>query len=305
MRVTEAIRFNDLQRSLQSTSSSLSTIYEKLATQREVTRLSDDPAAGGTILRLRSQLDYLKEKSAALTSTQTFIDTTVSSLDIITDKMIEVRTMSVNAANGTLGEQDTSAIAAQVDELLESLIQNANEKYDDRYLYGGTATETQPFTTTRDANGQIVGFTYNGSNDNLTVPIGTDRTMQISMTGQELFVDSGAIQSLINFRDHLTQVDSLTTEEFNALMTADGNAIDAAQESITTSTGKLAARASELDLIDTQTTAAITRAEELLSEKEDVDMAQLAIDLERENMIYEAVLNSSKNLFQVSLMDYI
>jgi len=305
MRVTEGMRTDEMLRNIGTHSERLSRIYDRLATQQEVTRPSDDPVAAGSIMRISAHVQALEQTSEAVSVAETFLDAASGALERAADALMRVRTLAVQAASATLSPTDRTAIAAEVNQLLESLVQCANDMHEDRYLFAGTKTDTPPITVTRDADGDIDGFTYQGSETSLVFPLGRGRRIEVSVTGQAAFLDSGVLEAVRAFRDHLENEAGLTEEEIAAALQDDLADLTDAEQSLLHTTGELGSRVTHLELIGEQTDRAITRATETLSDLRDADAAELAFELQREEIILQALLNAAGRIMGMNLMDYL
>jgi len=305
MRVTEEMRTGNLLRNITSHSERLSRLYEKLATQQEVTRPSDNPVATSSIMRLDAHLKALGETTKAIDAAQGFLDAASDTLERASDALARARTLAVQAANGTLSASDRSAIAAEVNQILESLVQCANEMHEDRYLFSGTKTDTPPIAVTRDSDGLIQGFSYQGSDGALAFPLGRSRQIEVSVNGQAAFLDSDVLEAVKSFRDHLLNDEGLTEEETAAALRDDLSRLTVAQQDLLHTAGEVGSRVTHLDMIGEQTDRAITRATDALSDFRDADAAQIAFELQREETILQALLNAAGRIMNVSLMDYL
>lgn len=305
MRMTESLRQHDLLRNIQNSAWQLGRVYEKLATQRDINRPSDDPGKTGTLIRTSAYVEALEQESRSIERAITFMDTGSIELEACLEKAQSVRTLAIQACNATLSPHDRESLAVEVDQLLEALVQSANQTHDGRYIFSGTATDTGPFSVTRDADGEIESVTYEGSATPLQFPIGRGRRVNVSVTGQATFADSGMLSAAISLRDHLQNDDGLSEEALTAALQNDLQNLADSEHTLLSETGKLGARISNLDMMKDQVQTAITRAKEMVSELRDADMAQLAIDLSREEMVYQALLSASTRILNVSLLDYI
>ncbi len=305
MRITENLRLYSLRRNVQLRGQSIAAIYDKLASQKEISRPSENPVQAGVIMRLRARTAALRQKISSANDAQFIINSATSTLQSVNDKLLEIRTMAVRAANSTMSTNDMGALADQVNQLLESLVQDANAKHGNRYIFSGTDTDIAAIAVTRDGNGDITTVTYAGNTAKLIAPIGSDRTFDLSVNGQETFIATSALQSVISLRDNLRNTSGLDSAALSAALSSDLGAVSAAEEDLRGLLGKVGARASELDMITQQTAASLTRTEELLSEKSDVDVAMLAIELSKEEVIYSALLSAGQKLFRTNLLDYI
>lgn len=263
MRVTEGMRIGSLQQHLQASSRNLSRIYGKMASQRELSRPSEDPVRAGVIMRLTTQMEAPTQKQDAITQTTFVINAASAALSSAENKMTHLKALAVQAANGTLSEEQLAVIAGEVNEMLESLV------CDDANARSG------------------------------------NRTVAMSVTGQEAFVATNVLSAVLDFRDHLMNTGGLTPEDLSAALSNDLGAITDAGAEIRLVTGPLAARSAQLDLVSEQTADAMIRLQEIFSEKRDVDMGELAVELDKEEMVYQALFASGRRILSMSLMDYL
>src|SRR5208282_5940287 len=106
---------------------------------------------------------------------------------------------------------------------LESLVQDANSQFEGRYLFSGTNTTTAPIAATRDAQGNIQNITYQGSNTDLTAPVGQGRSSPVSVTAQASYMNVlGAVKQL---RDDLNNTQGLSSQDQQTALSNDLNAV--------------------------------------------------------------------------------
>lgn len=146
MRVSSKIYNNDIQRNLRSQESALNKAQNQIGTQRKITNLRDDPLAAGHLVRYQSYLDRVNtfEKNALTLSDEFALREGYmeDSLNI----MQRVREIAVTGANGVYNRDDMQNMAAEVDELLKALVQNANAvSSDGTSLFAGTNTKSTAF----------------------------------------------------------------------------------------------------------------------------------------------------------------
>jgi len=305
MRITETMRFDQFRSSIQTSSVKLSELYSKLATQREISKPSDDPVKTGVILRLSSHLAALEQRTSSISTVGNELESVESTLTSVSDQMIRLRTLATNASNGTLSATDRASIAAEVNEIVESLVQDANTSVNGEYLFSGTKSDTAPFAVTYDGDGNIVSATYQGSLAERQASLGLGRSVSLGPTGQSAFVDNGVLGAAIQLRDDLLNTGGLSPEALAAALTSDLGAIADAGDALLETIGTVGARVSELDALAEQNETAITRATELLSEARDADTAQIAVDLSKEQMVYEALLSAAESMSSTNLFAYL
>jgi flagellar hook-associated protein 3 FlgL len=294
-----------LRSSLQRSGAALQRLNEKLATQKEISRPSDDPVHAVLIQRLSATASEYDQRIESVTTAQIFMTATTGALDAAQQQLLRAETLAVKTANSTLSQSELDAVAAEVNELVESMVETANTTFDGRYIFSGTDTRTPAFSVTRDANGDVAAFSYDGNSTPLTVPLGRERYATVSATGEEGFVNADVMQSLIDYRDHLRNTTGMTSTDQVAALNDDLGRLAEAETSVRELGAAFGARAAEMDLVKQQTEDLQVQVNAALSEKRDVDIAQLATHLSREQLVYQALLASSQSIMTANLMDYL
>lgn len=306
MRVSDQTRVRMMLDSIQTRTADLNELYVKTASQRQVQKPSDDPVATATIMRLSDQVRSLEQKQSSISSAQAFCDAAGSTLDSGVDSITRLQTLAIRAAGSvTLSASDRLAMSNEVDQIIETLANLANESSNGRYLFGGTRTDAPPVALTRDAAGTISSVAYQGADEPILFPVGGGRTVSPSVTAHSAFIDSDLLTAAISIRDHLRNDAGLPTEQQDALLSSDLERINRAHASYLEESGRLSARSSMLDSLDQQTQSGITRATEMLSKVRDVDTAQLAVSLQQEQTNYQALLASTARIMGGNLMSYL
>ena len=158
---------------------------------------------------------------------------------------------------------------------------------------------------TRDADGHIDAVTYDGSSDPLEFPLGRDRTVAVSVPGDIAFIDSGLIEAVKSLRDNLWNTGALSDSELTVALQADSTAFAGAKNSFMAEISKVGSRSAELMLLHDQAATSISRARAVISDLQDSDLAELAVKMNTESVLYEALLASSAKIMNMSLMNYI
>jgi flagellar hook-associated protein 3 FlgL len=131
-----------------------------------------------------------------------WLNATDKALDDMSSLLSRARMLAVKGANGTLGPDERSAVAVEVDGLLEQAVGIGNTRHGDHYLFSGFQVDTPTFDVTRDVTtDSITATTYNGDTGliNREVEPGTD--MAINVFGDPLFSD--AFDAFVELRDAL------------------------------------------------------------------------------------------------------
>lgn len=305
MRITDQSRTDLLIRSLNVRSSNLSELYEKLATQREVIRPSDDPVRSDSIMRINSQISAYQQDLQSMQYAQTFMLSVSDVIESVSESLTRAKVLALNAVNGTLSQDSREAIANEVNELIETIIADANQNFEQRYVLSGARTDTPPLAVTRNADGDAIAVAYQGGADPLSLPVSDTRSISVGLTAQSAVIDTDALDSLISLRDHLRNTAGLTEQEQDTALRDDLGRVNQASQRALREGGKAGARAATLDLMIAQTENSISRAQEILSELRDPDVAAIAVEMQKEQTLYQSLLTAAGQIQRMSLMDYL
>ncbi len=145
-RISSNMNNMNTQSALRLQESKLNRANNQISSQQKLLNLRDDPIAAGHLVRYQSYLGRVKnfEKNALTLSDEFAVREGYmeNSLEI----MQRVRELAVTGANGIYNKEDLKNMATEVDELLKSLIQNANAiDADGKSIFAGTNTKATAF----------------------------------------------------------------------------------------------------------------------------------------------------------------
>jgi len=304
-RITQDTILRTVLNGIHTSSERVGRLYEQFATQKRINLPSDDPAGTGVVMRLEAKLCALEQGEASIRSAETFMDHALGALSNIEELVADVRTIGVRAVSGQLGPGDREGLALQIDQLLEGIVEGGNSELGDRYVFSGTATDQPALTVTRNADGEIATVSYGGAEQQLEFPIHSGRKAVVSVRADEAFVDSDLFRSIISLRDHLRNEAGLSDEELSEALADDQAELKAAHQTLLNQVGKVGWRRNQIDLTREQIASSVIRAREMLAEHQQPDVASIALALERENAVYQAMLGASARIIDQNLMDYI
>ena len=97
-----------------TTNSALNTSFERLSSGSRINSAKDDAAGQGIATRITAQIQGLNMASRNASDAQAMIDTADSAHQEVHNMLLRMREIAVQAANGTLGDSDRSALNAEV-----------------------------------------------------------------------------------------------------------------------------------------------------------------------------------------------
>lgn len=216
MRITNMMMINSMNYTLSRNLESMNTQYIQMSTGKSFQKASDNPVAASKSMLYTSELSEIEQyqsNASDATSRLSVIEASINSAEEILER---TRELTVQAANETLSSEDLSAIAAEIIELNDQLMEISNTTYAGQSLFGGYNVTENPFVTNEDGvllyNDEALTLTgpysdemsdedilalyddyddiqvlSNESDENLIYRIGDNSEVDVNVEGQELF----------------------------------------------------------------------------------------------------------------------
>jgi flagellar hook-associated protein 3 FlgL len=273
------------------------TDIQELATGQRVNVPSDDPEAAAADVQnhaLQSQTDQYVQNTTDL---EGMFQTADSALSSVVTALNQAISLGVQGANGDLSSSDQQAIAEQVQALQSQMVQLGNTSYEGSYVFGGTATQSAPFTLD---STQPSGVSYNGNTGVNSVEIAQGSSIQTNLPGSQVFQGAGG-----NVMGSLQQL-------ITALQSGNTTNIGTATTQVSTALGYLSQQRvfygsavnqlnnNQSDLQQEQVSLQ-TQENSLVG----VDMATVATELSQAQTAQSATLAALAKIIPQSLLDYL
>lgn len=160
MRVTQGMLIRNYSKNLTRNIKNLADSNERLATKRKFNRVSDDTAASAKSFSIREQLYkneiYLQNATQAkgeLAAAEDNISGINNLLKSTIDRVIE-------GLSDTKDASQRKILAEDIDKMADQVLTLINNRYSDKFVFGGSANEEPPFKVGEDGhllfNGQSV-----------------------------------------------------------------------------------------------------------------------------------------------------
>ena len=168
--------------------SALAKAQNQVSTGRRINVASDDPAGAGRMVSLNHILAANTQYTANIDAANTRLDTTQSTLNSVNDLYNSARDLTLQALNGSLSDSDRQAIAVQLGQMRDQLLQMANTTdATGQALFAGTSNTATPFV--KNADGSV---SYAGNQSQPHAAIGSGLTVPTGESGSGLFMDVAA-----------------------------------------------------------------------------------------------------------------
>ena len=287
----------DILTAIWQTQSQENTALQQLSTGKRVNVPSDDPAAAAALVGNLTQSDQVDQFIKNTGSVEGMLQTADSTLSSVVEVLNQAISLGVQGANGTMSLTDQQGIAQQVIGIQSQILQLANTSYQGVYIFAGTASTEPPFVA--DAT-QPSGVAYKGNSGVNTVEIGTGRSIQTNIPGDQMFQGAGG--------DVMNSLQQLVTALQSGDNTAIGNATTQVRTAFNYVTQQRVFYGNAVDQLNSNETFLQSAKVNLASQENNLvgaDMSKAATDLSNAEITHQAALAAAARVAQNTLLDYL
>jgi flagellar hook-associated protein 3 FlgL len=263
---------------LASLQQDVTSVDNSISTGNQYTAASQNPEAAAQMRMLQLQDSQATANTASANAASASLQLADSTLTSMINDINQAKSLTTQAANGTLNATERASIGTQIAQIQQDLVSLANTRDPNgNALFGGGVTGNA-YTT--DASGNV---TYAGAATSQTLPIGGGQSVQVSLTGPEVLNMTDAngnstdvISTLGTLASALQAGGSGAQTAASTALTSLSNGLDA----VTTAQTVIGSREAWLSLnAQNQTAASTARATEE-SQVGNTDVSTAAIKLQ-------------------------
>jgi flagellar hook-associated protein 3 FlgL len=279
---------------LQGNLSRLGAIQQRLSSGKEISKPSDSPTGTVSAMQLRAEIRTNEQWSRNAADGIGWLGTIDQTLTASLETVRRARDLALTGANtGTMSDESRNALAVEVEQLRESLIGQANTTYLDRPVFGGTTGGQTAYTSA----GVYVG---SPSTIGVTRTVGADASVRVDQTGPEVFGPSGA-----DVFAELTELAANLRSGGAAAIAGNVDALDAASRTIQNKLAEVGARYNRVEQMQKAADDRVVTLTNALSAVEDIDLPKTIVELQMQQMAYQAALGATQRIITPSLADFL
>jgi flagellar hook-associated protein 3 FlgL len=291
-RVTQSMMTSHSLTAMQTSLSQLAKLQEQLSTGRVLNRPSDSPTDTTSAMRIRSSITDVKQYGRNAQDGNGWLSTIDAALTSANDQVLRARDLALQGANeGTAGQTARDALAAEIDQIRAGLITTANSDYLGRPVFGGVTAGSVAY----DATGNFVGT---AGAVNRTIAEGT--TVRVDADAATAFGAAGS-----SVFDHLAALSTALRTGDQATISASVTALGADRDRITTTQAEVGSRQNRVEAAIQAASDNQLALSSSLSAVENADLPKTVVDLQMQQVAYQASLGATARVMQPSLLDFL
>lgn len=303
MRITSNMMSRNLLQNLEAAQGNMADLQNEMSSGHRITKPSDDPAGVHNALGIKTNMAMIAQIKSNADDALSYMGTTDSTLGDVTSMLQRARELAVQGASDTNTAESRKAIATEVDQIAAQIKLLANTKMGNKYIFSGTATNTEPMPST--------GGSFAGNSNPIQLDVGNNSKVNISVDGLGVFVNvpTGATSGLLsNPQGSGNGVLDKLSAALNAGSSTDIGAtigdIEANLDNISTSRATLGANVNRMKAISSQMNTATINLTGTLSSIQDTDISKTIMDFQTQQNTYQAALSIGAKIIQPSLVDF-
>ena len=202
-------KFSKLNEDIQS-------LQNKISTGKNILQASDDPIGAVELSGLQQVSERYNQYSKNANNAINRLNIADNALQAVTSLMIRAKEIAIQAANDTFGAQDREALALELVEMQEEMLNIANSSDSSgAFIFGGYHTNNQPFE--KNIDGVIE---YKGDRGTNSVAVSETR-----MVGTTL--DGGSVFMAVKSGESVAPMFNVLEDIINSVRTAAGSVVEA------------------------------------------------------------------------------
>ena len=287
---------------LASLQQQVSAVNNSISSGTQFTAASDNPEAAAQMRMMQLQDATATVDTASANKATSNLQLADSAMTQMVNDINQAKTLTTQAATGTLSDAQRAAIGTQLSQIQKDLLSLANSRDSNgNALFGGGVSGN---AYSLDAAGNAV---YGGTSTSQTLAIGDGQTVQTSLTGPEVLSMTDASGNATNVIDSIGALATALKAGGSAAQTAAQNGLTSLSnglDAVTTAQTVIGSRESWITLNTQNLTAQSTARATAESQVGDTDVSKAAIKLQQLTTALQAsqacfVKMSSLSLFSV------
>ena len=292
MRITQkAVTLTSLQ-GLNRNLDSVGRLQRQLSSGRLLTAPSDSPTGVNRAMQTRAEQAAAAQQERNIVDARSWLDSADSVLQTMVTTTRQVRDLTVQGSSpGGLSPAGQQAIAGEVAQLRETLLGQANRTVSGRPLFGGVTGAT----TAYDATGAWIGE----AGVPITRRVSDTESVRVDITGPEAFGPPGD--------DLFAIVDRIATDVTANPAALAGHLadLDVVLDRMLTSIADVGARVQRVERAEGINADRVLALQSRLALTEDIDLPATIMQLQMQQVGYEAALSATAKVIQPSLVDFL
>jgi flagellin-like hook-associated protein FlgL len=232
MRVSDSMKYRVFQQNIARVNQQLLDVQTQIATGKSINKPSDDPIKYAADVKYDAEMSVLDQISTNMEGLVTLVSMYDTCFTSIGDELTTVQELANTAS--TMDTDLLTSSSEQIGDIIEFLVDVANTKLGNTYVFGGQQTDSAPFQLNSDYS---VTYTVDETEeDPMEISAGASQTIEYGVSGKESFYSSSKIAYASVGNTYTGDIYS-TSENFVYVIDSTNNTINANGTTLTLTSG--------------------------------------------------------------------
>jgi flagellar hook-associated protein 3 FlgL len=295
-RITSTSASTRMLANLQQNLRSLTELQDRASSGKQLRMPSDGPAGVLAALEFRGQVRRNEQYQRNSTDARNWLQVTDATLTTAQDYLNRVRDLALQGANGATDGAGRTAIAQEIRQLRDGLLQLANTSIGSRQIFGGNSDNPNAFDT--------VTLAFNGDTGVITRAVAPGVIVAANVNGEAAFGSTAdpagnLFQVIDNLAADITAGDTATVRATRLAQ------LDAGRQRLSAVHAEVGARTKRIEDIDARNLEVNLGLASTLSEIEDIDYAETLVKITAQQTAYQVAMQATAKVLQPSLLDFL
>jgi len=312
MRTTHSMMRTTFLRNLYNNNNVLNTYQNQLSSGKRMSRASDDPIGTVRSIQTRKAISLKEDFQETVKEANDMLTQTESCLSDANTILQRIKELTVMTSSEIYDLSQREAVAAEVEQLRDELIDIGNCSFNGRFIFAGHNSTNAPFEL--DDAGTIlfngVDMTSAGADiedmkaEKMYYQVDSRTAFDISVNGAE-YLGTGE-DNICKILDDMVTLLRTDDENYSGkAMTEFNHKIGDAVEKNLALITEVGARQTRLQLMDSRYEDDLLNLKEKKSNIEDIEQAEVITAYKYAYVAYEQSLSVGAQILQPSLLDYL
>lgn len=315
MRITNTMMTNNLINSINRNLTNVNDYYRQMSTGKKIAMPSDDPIIASRALKFRNIVSETEQYQKNVDQATSWMEITESAFKNVNSLMEKMDELCVQGASDSYSTDDRKKILIEFNSLVDQFESEMNATYMGRHIFSGYKTDQKAVLDDGTLNPEV----YDDPkilDQNLDIEIGVNNYMNVNSLAPNIYPKE-MHKDFHSFEEKLKQIEDaeksdLTDEEKVALeedlRKTFGEMVGKLENHskvISEQHTSVGVRMSRLELTKNRLSDDNANYTTLLSNNEDVNLADSAMNYSMADSVYNASLKIGMNITKLTLADYL
>ncbi len=284
----------------------MSDLQNKLSGGKVITKASDDPGGTARTMQLRASQRATEQFARNADDGVAWLSTIDSAIQASVASLRKARDLTVQGANsGAMGDLPRANIASEIEGIRDALLDQANTSYLGRMVFAGTSDAGEAFSVvapTPPATSPT--YTWTGTTG-ATVErrLAPETTVRADADGVAVFGEDDPVAGTVSV---FALLDSIAADLRAGIDVEPRLAeLDTRMDAMLGEIADVGTRYGQMQAAQAATQKTLQDLTGQISAIEDIDLAEVLVEIQSQEVAYQAALGATARVLQPSLLDFL